>query len=290
VHAQNTNNPFELTPRLPEPVSEPDTIPKEEEASVPGNPFDIVASKGTPLEKEKTFTIPKAIPTPEINTSQKGLNNSFLFPVIISILLLLTLFITLFGSYVSRIYRAIFNDNMLHQLFTDRHNAGLTAAFVPLYLLFFINVGFFTFLTVNYFKATMPPGNNYLLLLYFTLSILTFFLLKHLILIIIGSIFPVKKETISYNFTIVVFSIFIGLALVPLNISIAYMPSYMTKWLIFGTLIFIVLTYVLRTLRGLFLADKFLRFHKFHFLLYLCTVEIAPVLFLYRFFIYQLQG
>ena len=41
--------------------------------------------------------------------------------------------------------------------------------------------------------------------------------------------------------------------------------------IIFGITVFCIL-------RGLFLASKYLSFHKFHFFMYLCTVEIAPVL------------
>ena len=48
------------------------------------------------------------------------------------------------------------------------------------------------------------------------------------------------------------------------------------------------LTYIFRSLRGLFVAGRFLAFHKFHFLLYICTVEIAPVLILIKLIFKQL--
>jgi len=41
-------------------------------------------------------------------------------------------------------------------------------------------------------------------------------------------------------------------------------------------------------LRGLLLANKFVLFHKFHFLLYICIVEIAPVVLVLKLIFSQL--
>lgn len=291
-NAQSGRNPFELTPRLaPELTATPDTSANSPDTVEQGNPFDIKVidhSKSQSGEEESIIATPESS-KPKLFQNKETVDNAFLFPVVLTILVLLTIFITLFRTYVTRVYTAIFNDNMLHQLYSDRLNVGMTTAFTPLYLLFFMNAGLFVFLVANYF-GVLPEGNNYLTLLYITLGILAIFALKHIILFYIGTVFPARQETSSYNFTIIVFSIFIGLVLIPLNLSIAYMPENLTKWLIIGTAVFIILTYILRGLRGIFIADKYLQFHKFHFLLYICTVEITPVLFLYRFFSNQLQG
>jgi hypothetical protein len=49
-------------------------------------------------------------------------------------------------------------------------------------------------------------------------------------------------------------------------------------------LILIILFYISRQLRGLFIAMPYIFSYKFHFLLYLCTIEIAPLAVLYKFF------
>ncbi len=290
--SQSGQNPFELTPRLPDPVEVIDTAELEtRELTKPaGNPFDIIQKPVAPKEEAK-----KALPLPEktekiqptVGTEKQ--RPGFLFPTILTILIIATILLTLFRSYITRVYKAVFSDTMLHQLYNDRLNVGLPTAFTPLYLFFFINVGLFIFLTLNHFEL-LPGGSPFQNLLIITGGTLALFLLKHLILIYLGSVFPIKQEISNYNFTIVVFSIFIGLGLVLLNLAIAYVPKEMTKWLIYTGFIFIGLTYLLRYLRGIFIADKYLQFHKFHFLLYICTVEIAPVLFLYRFFTSQMQG
>ena len=289
VAAQTASNPFELTPRLTTPIVKADTSARSEDLVTEANPFEIVASKAPVKRKKEKALVPVAKPDKPATTYADKADNAFLFPVVITILLLLTIFLTLFRTYVSRVYKAVFRDNMLHQLYSDRQNIGMTTAFIPLYLLFFLNAGLFLFLIANHF-GVLPEGNQYVILGYITAGITGLFLLKHLVLIFIGLVFPVEKEVSTYNFTMVVFFFFSGLLLVPFNLCIAYMPPGMTRALIFITFGIITLIYLLRYLRGLFIADKFLQFHKFHFLLYICTVEITPVLFLYRFFTNYLQG
>ena len=66
--------------------------------------------------------------------------------------------------------------------------------------------------------------------------------------------------------------------MVPANILIAYAPQTMTSSLVYAAIGLVGLVYLFRSLRGLFIANRFLLFHKFHFLLYICTVEIAPII------------
>jgi len=48
------------------------------------------------------------------------------------------------------------------------------------------------------------------------------------------------------------------------------------------TIFLILVSILFRGLRGLFIARRFFAWHKFHFLLYLCTVEIAPAIVLIK--------
>jgi hypothetical protein len=81
-------------------------------------------------------------------------------------------------------------------------------------------------------------------------------------------------------------SLFLG----PVNLLIAYAPEGFTPLLINGTLFILALFYVLRSLRGAFIANNYLLYYKFHFLLYLCTVEIAPALVLIKIISNYLTG
>src|SRR5690606_10647559 len=98
-----------------------------------------------------------------------------------------------------------------------------------------------------------------------------------LLLKTIEIIFPVQKEIKLYSFSLVIFSSILGLALVPFNIVVAFASENFVEMALYGGLVLILAITLFCILRGLFLASKYLALHKFHFFMYLCTVEIAPV-------------
>ena len=89
-------------------------------------------------------------------------------------------------------------------------------------------------------------------------------------------VLPVQpKEAIPY-------SIFLSLVLLPLNIFIAYSPDSLKEVFMYSAFGMIALVYLVRSLRSLSVASPFLMTDQFHFLLYLCAVEIAPIMILVK--------
>ena len=114
------------------------------------------------------------------------------------------------------------------------------------------------------------------------IAVMAFWLGKHLLLTFIGSVFPVEKEVRIYNMTIIVFNLILGIVLIAGNGLFAHGPEGLKLPLFYLLLATIAGIYLFMILRSLFSAGRFLSFHKFHFLLYICTVEIAPVLILVK--------
>ena len=92
-----------------------------------------------------------------------------------------------------------------------------------------------------------------------------------------ASVFPIAKEIKLYNYIIMIGGIFLSMVLLPLNIFIAYSPDSLKELFIFAAFGIIGLVYLMRSLRSLSVASPFLMTDQFHFLLYLCAVEIAPI-------------
>ena len=269
VNAQTSKNPFELIPRLDPSEILQDSSGLEAEEFIPGNPFDIVY---TPVPEKTKRRIKKEKKAQDKENSYRR----FLFAVVMSVLVVLTLLMTMFRSLFAKAYWAFVNDNMMNQLYREKEGRGILL-FLVLYSNFLINLGLFVFFLSKIYE--FPSGyGNVRWLFYCILGVSGLIVLKHLLLKIIGFIFPVSKEINLYNFTIIVFGIVLGVILVPVNVFISYGPSEMIPALIRITFVVIILIYLFRSLRGLFIANKFLVFYKFHFLLYICTVEIGPVL------------
>ncbi len=272
--AQSDTNPFELR------VSESDrAVDSKSGILLPeneidhSNPFEI---KHVPANYtlRDTLQVKKPIPI----TSKKVKSQNFLFVSISLLLLFLTILVVMNRSLLANIYRAIFSDTYLKVVYRFQ-NSGQTLSYGLFYLFFFLNAGLFLTLLLKQFKFN-----------YFTSDITLFFvcvglvamiyLIKHTILRIVGLIFPVQKEISYYSFTIIAFNIFLGIALLPINSLISFSNDKVANVCLYIGVIIFLLLYCIRQLRGMFLAANYLTFQKFHFFIYLCTIEIAPILIL----------
>ncbi len=269
--AQEGDNPFELSLRLP-PATEEDTAA----ATETGNPFDLIAPAQTPSPPK-----PAAKPRPAPREAAPAVKpetayRRSLLITNLSLLLLLTILITLFRSQALKAYRAFLNDNLLSQLQRERE-AGGGLPYYFFYGFFLLNAGLFAFLLSRFYGMNLSPV-YWISLLYCLGGAVGLFFAKHAVLAFLAIVFPIKKEVQLYNFTIIIFGIMLGFFLLVANLLIAYAPGQYSELVVYGAYAGITAIYLFRSLRGLFIANRFMLFHKFHFLLYICTVEIAPVL------------
>ena len=113
-------------------------------------------------------------------------------------------------------------------------------------------------------------------------GILLIYVVKHIFLSLISASFPIQKEVSLYGFTIETFNLFIGIILIPLNLIIAFGPEKIAIPLIYLTIVVIGFLLLLRSFRGLLISSRWISGNLFHFLLYLCTFEILPILLLIK--------
>lgn len=274
LDAQNTTNPFELRMTEAEKAvnSKGNAVMTESDIDH-SNPFEI---KHVPANYtlRDTLQVKKPIPI----TSKKVTSQNFLFVSISLLLLFLTILVVMNRGLLANIYRAIFSDTYLKVVYRFQ-NSGQTLSYGLFYLFFFLNAGLFLTLLLKQFKFNYFTSDITLFFVCVGLIALTYFI-KHAVLRAIGFIFPVQKEISYYSFTIIAFNIFLGIALLPINSLISFSNDKVANICLYLGVIFFLLLYCIRQLRGMFLAANYLTFQKFHFFVYLCTVEIAPILIL----------
>lgn len=200
----------------------------------------------------------------------------FILGLLLFSFLLLAVLATLFRPYFQKIFRAFSNDNMLSQAHRE-YLQGQRLPYIAFYLTFMVNAGIFLFLLLRRYFDVKLDYNNWQLLLLCIVAVAAGFLFKHLLLFFVGWVFPVQKEIGTYSFTIIIFSIFIGIILFGANVFLALG----TENILLGGIKLIVgiiaLIYAFRAFRGLLIGSRFIPLYIFHFLLYICTAEIAPV-------------
>ncbi len=287
--AQESTNPFEMEYRLPESAlptvsEETATVVAEQDT---GNPFDIYRVRGNAEKKRiditNNITPPKKVLKPA-KVSDEAFQKSFQFWLLLGMFFALGALVSVFRNTVINIYRAFLNGNYLKLL--HRQNVkGSLVPYILLYGLYFLSMGTFIFLTANHFGENKYFNTTYWLGA--VLAVAGIYALKHFVLYFIGRVFPVAKEMGQYSFTVMVFSILLGIFLVPITAILMNSGAPMASFVIYTTIGIMVVVLLFRILRSLFLASKYISFHKFHFFMYLCTVEIAPVLILLKIVLLQ---
>jgi hypothetical protein len=172
------------------------------------------------------------------------------------------------------------SDSALRQIHRDQVGWGNFGQ-LAMYGLFWLNMGIFAFLMFYRFDGHSPYGQFATFLLCVG-GVSLVFLIKHAILYVIANVFPIAKEVQLYNYIIITGGIFLCLILLPLNIFIAYSPDSLKELFTLAAVGIIGLVYFVRSIRSLSIASPFLMTDQFHFLLYLCTVEIAPIMILIK--------
>jgi len=244
--------------------------------------FDIdtaaLPSQTRSKAKEQKTTTPIA-EDPGIVPQLLQEKGNLIFGTFILLALYLTVVISFKRSVVNEILRALLNDNYLNLLLRKLRSRGLSQ-FIFLYFFTIINSGLLIFLISEHFSSVNLDVN----LLTISAVIGLIYLIRHAALTLLAQTYPIRKAILQFSFTILIFNLFLGLILFPLNLFIAFSPDIFKEYFIYSSLILIILFYISRQLRGLFIAMPYIFSYKFHFLLYLCTIEIAPLAVLYKFF------
>lgn len=257
------------------------------------NPFELTYRKGTKESVKQVSENPfdklnavKEVPEEEIIVKPLLTEQSTNFFLLITLLLLLALLLTFLRSFAVASIGALGTENLFNFLYREMSGRGFLP-YLLLYIFFIVNMGiFFQFampVLLDSMQYVFEP--NYFIVFFLPLI---FLVLRHLLLTFIGFVFPIKKEMDRYQFLMVVTGISIGLLIAPMNIFFPYLNEEWKQIFILGTLIFLGLILLYHYLRGLTLGVRFIGSHQFHFLLYICTVEIAPVLILVKLIINSL--
>ncbi len=247
------------------------------------NPFDILRgaharADSAAIAANKLIENPLSI-APSLMNKQTYSKN-FLFWIFLFTLILMAFVVSNTRTAVQNAYQALLSDNALRQIHRDQVGWGNFGQ-LALYGLFWLNMGIFAFLMYYRYVGQSPFGQFATFLLCVG-GVSLAFSIKHAILLVIANVFPIAKEIKLYNYIIITGGIFLSLVLLPLNIFIAYSPDSLKEIFIYGAFGIIALVYLVRSLRSLSVASPFLMTDQFHFLLYLCTVEIAPVMILVK--------
>ena len=152
---------------------------------------------------------------------------------------------------------------------------------ILLNVFFVISAGLYlSFLIVHY--QLDPLDNFWLLFFYCVIGLSGIYLVKFLGLKVIGWVFNLKDAADSYLFVVFIINKMAGLLLLPFLVLLAFTDGNL--YTVGLTLSYIVLAGLLayRFILTYTVVRNQVKVNPFHFFLYFCAFEIAPLLLIYK--------
>ena len=236
--------------------------------AISNNPFDISPNKpqsATPQEPSA-----EEVAIPHSNNDEPW--NIKLIVLIYSLvmMIILTLSIGMDRKRFNSVLKSSFNSNNLKTLYRDT-KAWANPQFIILYIFFILNMAFMTWLIL--LKSSIIV-NLFILIG----GVLTCYTIRHLVMWSITTIYPVGKEADLHNYSIAIHNSILGILLLPVILIAEFMPSFDITALGYLAIFVVALMYVLRQSKGLLSCIGMRGFNPFYFFVYLCAIEIAPIL------------
>lgn len=211
---------------------------------------------------------------------KKFQGKELLFYVLVAVLLFFALLKQAFPKYFSDLFRVFFRTTLKRRQIREQlmQNPLPSFAFNIFYV---ISAGLYADFLLHYFKLA-PLENFWLLYIYCAGGLSVIYFIKFLGLKIFGWIFNMKRAADSYIFIVFIINKVIGIFLLPVIIMLgilqegAYPVILVLSWCGIGGL------FLYRFILGYAAIRNEVRFNLFHFFLYLCSFEIAPLLLIYK--------
>jgi len=112
------------------------------------------------------------------------------------------------------------------------------------------------------------------------LALVLFFTIKYIVLNFLGWVFKSVSAAMAYYKNILIYNMLIGIAILPFVLINMYVPSnifFYSSWGIF------VIANLAKVTRGVFMGYNTAHFSGYYLILYLCGIELVPLLLFYKF-------
>lgn len=209
-------------------------------------------------------------------------NGDWVFGVILIILMAFTFVKIIHSKNLKQVKDAFLSNTISNQIVRDE-NILFQRASVFLTVIFYIVGALFLYkLSIVYDidYPYLPDGFGRFLI--FVLIISLAYSLKLIILKIMGFIFQVDRAITSYIFSVFLVNNVLGIILIPVLICSFFMPVEYIKHIVMTGNVLVVLAFLYRIFRGITIGLSYPGFSVYYLFLYLCSLEIAPLLFLIK--------
>lgn len=199
-----------------------------------------------------------------------------IFYLIVFLLLILALLRNAFSKYFVDLFRVFFRTTLKQKQVSEQ----LIQTPLPSLLLngfYVVTAGLYLSFIFEFFKQN-PLNNFWLLFLYCSTALSLIYLVKFIGLKIAGWLFSMPEAADSYVFIVFVINKMIGIILLPFLVILAFTSGGILQTGLTLSFILIGLMLFYRVILTFAAVRNHVRVNPFHFFLYLCAFEVAPLL------------
>ena len=242
--------------------------------------FDYRKDLVKPLPYDSLYTVLKGVEV--VFPGKKVIRNNpdWLIGVLVLMFLLFATVKLIFNKYLSQLVQSTINYSTFTRTFRERYFNLFHASF-RLDVIFNMILALFSYQFISLYKINFGLSKSYYVYLACLGIVIGYFTAKRILYYIIGILTESKHEVQEYLFSITVFNRVLGLFLLPISATIAFIPLSQIEPMLFAGLGIIIIFYLMSLIRG---AKIFLKkqFSISYLILYLCTLEFLPLLLIYN--------
>ena len=209
-------------------------------------------------------------------TVKKWQGKEAIFYSIIALLLFFALIKNGFSRYISDLFKIFFRTTVKQRQIKEQ----LVQSPLPSLLLnifFLLSGGMFLAILLRYLDLGLS-FNFWILFFYCVLGLIAIYGGKFISLKLLGWIFQVSDAIDAYIFVVFTTNKVIGMALVPFLVVLAFTTGVVNQSAITLSIIMVCTIFAYRFYLSYSFLQRQVRISFFHFFIYLCAFEIAPLL------------
>lgn len=234
----------------------------------------------TKILRDNRYVNSQASAEPQYSIPHHAENDERYFYMLVGIVLLFGLTKAGYPKYFSNLFRVFFNSSLRQSQLSDQ----LAQDQLPSLLfntIFVLSGGLYLYFVVHFFN----PGNisvNWKLIGACILLLMIVYAVKYLSLKFIGWITGYRQEADLYTFIIFLINKIMGICLLPVVVILAFSDRPLANAFVLISFLLVGLMLLIRFFRSFGLLQSRVKISRFHFLLYIFSMEILPLFIIYK--------
>jgi len=173
---------------------------------------------------------------------------------------------------------AFFSNSIANQIVRDE-NILVQRASIIMSFIFYLTASLFIYQVSIFFKWDYPfLAEGILRFLVICLIVAFTYSFKMVLLKGLGEIFNIDKPVATYIFNIFLINNMLGLMLLPVVITTAYVVTDSTWYAMYTGVAIVIISFIYRMVRAFIIWIPLKGVSFFYLMLYFCTLEIAPLI------------